>query len=387
MPLTDILNQQMQAMDNNRRKQPMTPGNVTPGGSNVQPTTTPYNYFTGTNRPSTDPGAQGLAGGLMGDYGSRRVSYDPRSAQDYIPQQTLQELGQVTGGLADYTPEKINVGQVETMPVEYYQKQIEDLSKPLERQYERSRELARGEQAARGTLSDYEGYRDIGDIDRSYLEQLGSITRGTQLERMRGEQANQQAYVDRALQEATGRRQLGLQGLQAGGSVLPGVAGMFGELGGSEQERGVKTALQQAGLDANTINTLLGYSADRYGTEAGLFGDIYGIDVEAGSKERERARLREQDRYANMIDLLGLEGYTESPQEQLWGAMSTEMGYNPLALYNPDFIANEPGAPSNVANLPSLADDFPGGVKEGERARDVNGRVYEYHMTTGWQPI
>mgnify|MGYP001588058291 CR=1 FL=1 len=312
--------------------------------------TNPYANFQSTFAPKTDVGASDIASNLMGGYGN--ISYQPKSAQSYIPQETLSQLGKVTGGLANYQPEKINVGRVESMPVEYYQKQVEDLSQPLAKQYETSRALTRGDLAARGTIYDSEAYDprvqgSLGSLDKNYIEQLGNITRGVQLQRMQQEQQNAQDYANKSYDEATGRRTLGLQGLSTAGSVLPGVAGMYGELGGKEQERAITTALQNKGLDANTINSLLGYGADRYKTEAGLYGDIYKTDIGYNQSMIEDARAREEARRKQILDLLQLPGYTEQPQGPLWEALGQELGYS-----KPELTGQSSPPPTPPAFLP-----------------------------------
>lgn len=341
----------------------------------------PYQYFKGMNTPPTDANASGLSSQLMKNYGNvqydpksaqsfipqdifgGKVGYTPKTAQDYVPKEVLSQLGQVTSGLAGYQPEKIEVGKVQSMPAEYYQKQVEDLSQPLTQQYEKARALSRGDQAARGTLYDSQGYKDIGELDKSYIDQLGAITRGIQIQQMENEQQNEQAYVDRLLQEALGRRDLGLQGLNTAGGLLSNVFQSYGTLGGSEQDRAVKTALEQAGLDAskigtvlnfaggenklgvetdlqnkgldaNTINSLLGYGADRYGTEANLFGEIYGSDTDYNKALLETAQKGESDFLSAMVDLLNLQGYEGVPQEQVFNSLLEQLGYT-LSPYSP----------------------------------------------------
>lgn len=304
-----------------------------------------YTRFKSNNAPTTDTGASNLASNLMGGYGG--IKYDPKNPQSYIPQDTLAQLGKVTGNLANYQPEKINVSKVETMPVEYYQKQVEDLSKPLTAQYETSRASMRGDQAARGNIYDSSGYTEMAEkVDKPYIEQLGNITRGVQEQRMAQENQNAQDYATRYDTEALNRRSMGLEGLTAGGNLISGVAGMYGNLGAGEQERAITTALQNKGLDANTINSLLGYGADRYKTEAGLFGDIYGQDTDYNKSMMEDARTREQNRRQAILDMLGLTGYTDQAQGPLWESLGGELGY-PTTLLNPQ---NGAGS-SNVRTL------------------------------------
>lgn len=246
---------------------------------------TPYRYLKGTSFPSTyDPMSYPALSNLPTSYGAGREN---------IGQNIFGRLGQATSAVANYQPEKINVPKAQVMPANYYQTQVEDLSRPLMQQYETSRAAARGNQAARGTLYDSEGYRDIGNLDKNFLEQLGSITRGVQLQRMGQEFQGEQSYADRLLQEEMDRRNLGFEGVGRAGQLF------------------TQGALQQQGLDQNTVNALLGYGADRFRTETGLFGDLYQTDVGA-----------EADRRKNLLGLLELQGYTGVPQEQLWRAMA-----------------------------------------------------------------
>ena len=305
-----------------KRRNPVTGQleDVTTSGAALGNGSSPYQYFKSKTTPVTDASASGLASNLMQGYS--KTSYKPKTAQDYIPPEMLAQLGQVTGGLANYKPEKINVGQAQSMPVEYYQSQIEDLSKPLTEQYNLSREKARGDQAARGTMYDSEGYRDIGQLDKSYIDQLGNMTRGVQQQRMQNENQNQQFNITNELNEGLSRRDLGLQGLTSGGNLLSNVSGMFGQLGQGESDLEVRTALQQAGIDANTINSLLGYGADRYGTEANLFGNVYQSDQDFNKGLLQDAT----NRFGQRIDLLGLPGYTESPQTEAYNNLLYSLG-------------------------------------------------------------
>jgi hypothetical protein len=272
-----------------------------------------YSNFRGTNAPVVNDVAAGnLSNKLM-------AGFQPgKTLSNLVPQETLAQLGQVTKGLANYQPAKIDVTKVETMPVEYYQKQVEDLSAPIVQQYDKARATSRGDQAARGTIYDSEGYKDIGQLDKSYLEQLGSITRGTEIQRMQDEQAAARDYATRYDAEAADRRKLGLEGMTSAGSVLNTAVGTAGS-----------TGAQLAGIDANAMNSLLGYGADRYGTEADLFGNIYNSDQDMNKtlitdrSENERARRQ------NIIDSIGLTGYQDFPQEQLLEAFSNEeLGYD-----------------------------------------------------------
>lgn len=257
---------------------------------------TPYQQFVGQNAPQTDQSATNLGNNLMGSY-------------QRLPDSVLSQLGQVTSRLADYKPEKIDVGKAQSMPVEYYQKQIEDLSQPLTQQYEKSRALMRGDQAARGTLYDSEGSTQLVDqIDKPYLDQLGSITRGVQLQRMQDERANEADYLNRAQSEALDRRKIGFDATQGGADLF------------------TRTALQQAGIDANTINSLLGYKADRYGTEANLFGNIYESDTDWNKALISDATERYKTDQQTPVDLLGLQGYTDSPQSDAYNQMLYRLG-------------------------------------------------------------
>lgn len=180
------------------------------------------------------------------------------------------------------------------MPAEYYQKQIEDLSAPITAQYDKARLAARGDQAARGTIYDSQGYKDIGELDKSFLDQLGSITRGTQLERMKSEQGNEQDYLNRLMQEGQARR---------------------------------SAQLQQTGLDVNMINNLLGYGADRFKSEADLFGNIYGADTDFNKAVLDYNQPKYSDRFDTLARLLEAEGYQGVPQEQLWKEVANSLGF------------------------------------------------------------
>jgi hypothetical protein len=272
------------------------------------PAPSPYEEFVTQNAPKTDGAATNLATGLMSGY-------------QQLPPETIAQLGQATTKLANYTPEKINVGQAQTMPLEYYQKQIEDLSAPLTSQYDLARKTMRGDQAARGTLYDSEGYSDIvNELDKPYFDQLGNITRGVQIKRMEDMRANQQDYLTRLLDEAKDRRSLSLDATKSGADIL------------------TRTALQKMGIDANTINSLLGYNADRYGTEANLFGNIYSADTDYNKAELQQGN----DRGDNILRLLEMSGYTEQPQGQLWESYLEELGFkmNDLVPPDPEYAIN-----------------------------------------------
>ena len=251
----------------------------------------PYNYFTSNTSPSTGAAASSLGSSLMGGYNQ----YKQKSVSDYVPQDVLSQLGQYSQSFQNYTPETV------TKPLEYYTSQIEDLSKPLTAQYDKSRAAARGDQAARGTLYDSQGYQDIGEIDKSYLDQLGSVTRGVAQQRM------QDQY-----QEGSDRRALSLDAMKSGAALATDTFGKYSQAGGDESAR----YLQGLGLDANTINSILGYSADTYGTKGNLFGDLY------SSTDPNKV---EQDRRQSMIDLLGLQGYTDNPQTQAWNNLYNDL--------------------------------------------------------------
>lgn len=192
------------------------------------------------------------------------------------------------------------VNKVQNMPTEYYQKQIEDLSAPLTAQYDRARTSARGDQAARGTLYDSQGYQDIGQLDKSYLEQIGSITRGSTLEQMKEQQANEQAYQTALLGEGQSKRAADLQAM---------------------------------GLDVNMINSLLGYGADRYKSEADLFKGVYGTDVDYNKaliEQQPNSIQATKDARDASLRMLEMQGYQGSPQEQMWEALAKQMGFTGL---------------------------------------------------------
>lgn len=276
---------------------------------------TPYQTFTSQNAPKTDANASSLASNLMGNY-------------QQLPASTLEQLGQSTTKLANYAPEKIKVAKAQSMPTEYYQKQLEDLSAPLAKQYDRSRSMMRGDQAARGTLYDSEGASQItNELDAPYLEQLGNITRGVQIKRMEDERANETDYLTRFMDEAKDRRSLGLDATKSGADII------------------TRTALQKMGIDANTINSLLGYGADRYGTEANLFGNIYSADTDFNKSAMDRDAKSNDD----ILRLLEMSGYTEQPQGQLWEAVMEKLGFkmNDIAPQSVNAPNNEPGSVPN----------------------------------------
>lgn len=273
----------------------------------------PYQRFRMQSAPTTDTGASATASNLL-------TGYKPKTATDFLTPEVAGQLGRATSNLMDYRPEKIDISKVQTLPVEYYQKQLEDLSQPLTKQYELARGQARGDQAARGVLSDSEGYRDIGKLDESFLNTIGSMTRGVQQQRMQQEHASAQDYANKSFEEATGRRGLGLEGLTRGGAQASNVGQLYGTLG-----------TQGAGLDANLINSLLGYGADRYSTEANLFGEVYGRDTDFNRAMIEDLRGREDTRRQRLIDLINAQGYEGVPQEDLWRALAGELGYGEVA--------------------------------------------------------
>lgn len=341
--------------------------------------TSAYNKFKATQTPTTDVAAANKATNLLGNYGN--VSYSAQNPQSYIPQDTLAQLGKVTGGLSNYTPEKINVSKVETMPAEYYQTQVQELSQPITSQYEKARATSRGDQAARGTLYDSEGYKDIGELDKSYLEKLGDITSRVQLKRMENENANAQDYATRSDTEALNRRSMGLEGLTSGGNLLSGVASMYGDLGSKESDRAITTALQNKGLDANTINSLLGYGADRYGTEANLFGDIYGADTDFNKYLLEDQTTREQNRKQNILDMLGLPGYGETDQQGVYEGLSGELGYD---MKKGTGTEGNP-SPISIDQAPMLG--LPSNTTVGGTARGNDGGIYMRQNDGGWRRL
>lgn len=243
---------------------------------------TPYDQFVSTNKgPGVDSQADAAAGSFLS-------SYQNKAPISSVP-----------------------VGRVENQPAEYYQKQIEDLTKPLTAQYDKARAATRGDQAARGTIYDSQGYQDIGDLDKNYLETIGSITRGTEIERMKEQQANEQAYQSALLQEGQGKRAADLQGL---------------------------------GLDTNMINSLLGYGADRYKSSADLFKGIYGADTDL-NKTRIETGNNEKTKLDTLLRLIEAQGYTGVPQEQLWEALSGSLGFDvntlPPASQNTNAIGSD----------------------------------------------
>src|SRR3990167_3224908 len=92
----------------------------------------------------------------------------PRVGAGYLPQGTLEQLGNVTGKLANYQPGKVDIRKPATLPTEYYQRQIEQLTQPGIKQFmERVRPQAIGDIAYQGNLGDYEGKEKLFDLDRS----------------------------------------------------------------------------------------------------------------------------------------------------------------------------------------------------------------------------
>lgn len=218
-----------------------------------------------------------------------------------VDAQANQATGSFLNSYQNKTPvQSVAVNKVQNMPSSYYQQKIADLTAPLNAQYDLARTKTRGDQAARGTIYDSQGYQDIGQLDKSYLEQIGNITRGTALEQLQAEQANEQNYQNALLQEGQSNRAAALQGL---------------------------------GLDVNMITSLLGYGADRYKSEADLFGNVYNADtdynkalIEQGPNSLQRY---EADSDA-VLRMLEMQGYQGSPQEQLWEELAKKMGYTGL---------------------------------------------------------
>lgn len=344
----------------------------------------PYQTFQAFNQPKLDEQVSGYASNLISD--QKPISYAPKTAADYIPQETLGQLGQVTQKIADYTPEKVEVAKVQSLPVEYYQKQIDDLTAPLKDQYQTSRALLRGDQAARGVLNDSEAFDEriptsTGNLDKRFLEQIGNITRGVELQRMTEGQQNERDFITNSINEAENRRKLALEGINAGNTAIGNTAQLYGNLGQSEQDRAVTTALQQAGLDANTINSLLGYGADRYKTEAGLFGDIYGEESSTNRSMIEDQQRREQARREQIINLLDLQGYQGVPQEQLFNEFLNEFGYRATEL-SPE-SASRNSSNQNIVNPGQSAEVGQGGAPT-VTGSQVGETVYFNNLPWRW---
>lgn len=343
IPYTPAGNPALDPIMRNQQKLDGRNATLPPAGSG----TTPYEYFRRTNAPTTDRNASTTAANLLSGY--QKPTYTPKSAQDYVPPEILAALGNSTQKLADFKPETVKVDQVQVKPVEYYQSQIDDLSKPLENQYSLARASARGDQAARGTLYDSQGYEDIGQLDKSFLDAVANITRGVQQQRMSDEQSAQTINAQNNLTEALNRRQTSLAGLTAGGNQANIASQFYGDLGGSEQNRAITSALQGLGLDTNLITSLLGYGADRYKTEGQLFSDVYGTD---STYNTERAKIGQQDienKRGTLIDLINAQGYSGVPQEQLWEAIGQQiLGKDWVQQTKPD--SKQPTVNERLAN-------------------------------------
>ncbi len=303
-----------------------TPSWLQGGQQSQQPndSLSPYSLFRSLNTPTGGQDIQNSASSMLNKFQSQ-------GAMDFVPQDVLSKLGQATGNLANYKPEQIDVGKVQTLPVEYYEKQIQDLSAPITAQYEKARALTRGDLAARGAMYDSEAYdpripTSVGALDQNFLEQIGNITRGVQIERMKEGQQNEQTYIDRLLNEGQTRRGLGLEGLTSGAAAAGNEAQFYGN-----------TALQQLGLDANMINSLLGYGADRYKSEADLFSNIYAADTDYNKGLLDTETQREKTRQDTLSRLLELQGYQDVNQIGLWDSLAEQLGFGTTGGVSKDY--------------------------------------------------
>jgi len=223
------------------------------------------------------------------------ISYTAKGLNDYLPGNVKGATDTTLNKLTNWTAKPV------TLSADYWNTELANTLKPMEKAYGLAHEQMRGDQALGGTINDSEGYRGTEQLATDYLTQIGQATSGVQ-------QAREKEYV--ASQQWA--QEQGLAGAQAAGTMGTNLSQLYGTTGTEESKLGVTTALQNKAADVNLIGAGLDYSTQNHASNVDIYKAqlVAKAEAEGHAIDEYTARAQAEDAVRQReIDYLNLEGY------------------------------------------------------------------------------